>query len=60
MEDGDVVDLRNLTLVARLLLPVDTVNAFSGDQHTGQLQLVVFIRPLVADVFARVEEPSAA
>ena len=58
MEDGAVVDIRNSTLVARLVLPIDTVLAFSRDQHLGQPQLVMPVRPLVADVFAGVEEPS--
>ena len=58
VEDGAVVDIRNSTLVARLVLPIDTVLAFSRDQHLGQPQLVVRVWPLVADVFAGVEEPS--
>ena len=48
VEDGAVVDIRNSTLVARLLLPVDTVGAFSRDQQIGQPLLVVPVWPLVA------------
>jgi hypothetical protein len=56
VEDGAIIDRRDPTFVAQLLLVVDGVHCLPCRQHFREPLLLVIVGPLGSDVSTRVEE----
>ena len=57
MEDGAIVNFWDSTLIAKLVLLIDTVVRFPHNQHVGYPHDLVLVWPFVPDLLAGVKEP---